>query len=1043
MEPYNPQSMELEILQYWNEKRIYQETKQKNKGRKRYFFLDGPPYTSGKVHIGTAWNKALKDMVLRFKRMQGFDVWDRAGYDMHGLPIEHRVCAKLNVERKSEIVQYGLAKFMEQCKKFALESMDSMNKDFLRMGVWMDFENPFYPIKTAAIEGEWWLIKKADEAGRLYKGERAMSWCASCGTALAKHELEYKTIADNSIYIKFKVKNKENEYLIVWTTTPWTIAYDLAIMANPEMDYVKCTVNNEEWILAKERAAPLIEGILGKSLSVTNRLKGSELEGLSYIHPWSEEIAEFRTITSEKLHTVVMSSEHVTATDGTGLVHCAPGCGPEDYEVGHRNGLPPFNNIDQHGFLPKTMGKFGSLRAKTDDKSFIEYIDQSGSLIHTERIEHEYAHCDRCHNPIVFKSTKQWFFKVEDLIPKMREANSKIRWVPEWAGAKQFDSWLENLRDNSITKQRFWGTPVPIWECNKCEKFEVIATVKELQIKAGSLPEDLHIPWIDELVWKCSCGGTKRRIPDVLDVWVDAGVVAWTSLDYPQKTELFKQLFPAEFILEGKDQIRGWFNLLMVCSMITFQEAPFKNVYMHGFVQDSLGRKMSKSLGNYILPEEVIEKYGADTLRYYMIGGANPAIDINYNFDDMKLKHKNLMILWNLTNFVIEFCKDNDCNPLSSGLEPSGIEEKYMLSRLHSTIEKVTSLFNEYRLNEVPLVVESLFLDLSRVYVQMTREKASMGSKKEKTQVAYTVAVTLFESLKLLAPVAPFISEKLYLELKEAFNLFPASVHLYPWPQADKKQISPQIEKDILVMQEILGAVHHGREKINRGLRWPLFELIVVSKDENVESSVQRMKDILAEQANVTSITFEKATTKQEIKLKADYAKIGPEFGDAAPAIIAQLATQSPASILTHIKDQGHFLVKVGNDNYKITEKHLVKETQVSEPYHATEFPNGLVLLNKTITPELEREGLFREFCRRVQALRKKAGMAKGDLIGLYIETDQKTQEDLAKFSDQIKEKCGAIQLHFKSPRECPHIAEEKVKQYTFTVGIIYAEKKM
>ncbi|MBU0535754.1 MAG: isoleucine--tRNA ligase, partial [Nanoarchaeota archaeon] len=615
--PYNFKQVEESVLDFWTKKNIYLKAKSNNHNKKKYYFLDGPPYTSGKVHIGTAWNKSLKDSFLRYKRMNGIDVWDRAGYDMHGLPTEHATEKKLGITNKDEILKLGVDKFVEECKKLSVENMLVMNKDFQRLGVWMDFDDAYQSIKDEFIEGEWWLIKKAHENKRLYEGKKTMHWCRSCATALAKHELEYKEITDNSIFFKFKVTGSENEYLIVWTTTPWTLAFNLAVMVNPELDYVRAKVDGETWILSKALAGPVIQAVAEKKFEIISEFKGEEINGLKYEHPWINDIPSLKKVkeSNEKVHTVIMSSEYVDVSAGSGLVHCAPGCGPEDYEVGHREGIPPYNEIDEQGRFPESMGKFAGLVAKKDDSKFIEAMDEKGRLIAKTPVEHDYAHCWRCHKPVVFKTTRQWFFRIEDLKEKMKELNKDIKWEPEWAGSRQFHSWLDNLRDNSITKQRFWGTPLPVWKCGNedageegCSNYVVVGDRAELKKLAGKLPKDIHKPWIDEITIKCDkCGKQMKRIPDILDVWVDAGCTSWICLDYPQKKELFEKMFPADFILEGKDQIRGWFNLLFVASMISMGKPSFKAVYMHGFVNDSQGRKMSKSLGNYILPEEVVD----------------------------------------------------------------------------------------------------------------------------------------------------------------------------------------------------------------------------------------------------------------------------------------------------------------------------------------------------------------------------------------------------------------------------------------------------
>ncbi len=878
---YDFKKIENEILELWKKNRIYEKAKKKSNDGKKFYFLDGPPYTSGRVHIGTAWNKTLKDMVLRYKRYKGFNVWDRAGYDMHGLPNENATLKKLKLRNNEDIISFGVSSFIEECKKLAIENMNLMNEDFKKLGVWMDFDNAYQSITKEFIEGEWWLIKKAYESGRLYEGLRTMTWCPITESALAKHELEYKNIKDDSIYVKFKIKNKDNHYLIIWTTTPWTLAFNLAVMVNPEINYVKAKVDNEMWYVAAELAESFIKNIANKNFKIIEKIKGKNLEGIEYQPPFYEELKLFYDeikSKSPKTHTIILSSEYVDISFGTGLVHCAPGCGPEDYEVGHRNNIPPFNTIDTKGIFPKNMGKFSGLVAKKDDNKFIEILKKKGSMVAIKEYEHEYPHDWRFHKPVIFRTTKQWFFKVEDLKDRMIKFNKKIKWVP-YAGFNAFDSWLRNLRDNSISKQRFWGTPLPIWKNIENENdYIVISSAKGLEKLSEVKVNDLHISNLDSIKIKIN-NKTYKRVPDVIDVWVDAGTVSWNCLDYPHDKKKFKELFPADFILEGKDQIRGWFNLLIVASTLAFNKPSFKSVYMHGFVNDALGRKMSKSLGNYIVPQEVIDKYGADTFRYYCIGGTSPGIDLNYNFDDIKIKHKNLTVLWNLHNYLIDLIQNLEINPknLKITRKQFSIEEKYIFSKLHSTIEKVTKLFDEYKLNEIPWVIEELYLELSRTYIQLIRDKSSIGTNKEKNVVVYTVYNILIEVLKLLMPIVPFITEEIYQNIKDKLKLKEESIHFYKWPKFEKKLINKKLEKNVDIAKLIISEALAKREKIGYGIRWPLQKLTIYTEDSSIIKSLKETKNLIKIQINVKEIKIEKERTKGKFKIELDQ-ELTPEL---------------------------------------------------------------------------------------------------------------------------------------------------------------------
>jgi isoleucyl-tRNA synthetase len=943
---YDFKAKEPETLEFWKKNRIYEKRKEKNKKGKKFYFLQGPPYTSGRLHIGHAWNNSMKDILLRYKRMRGMNVWDRAGYDMHGLPTENAVMKKLKLKDKEEIVKFGLNKFTKECAEFSLTNAKLMDADLQRLAIWFDYSDPYYPIKPEFIEGEWWLIKKAFEQKRLYKGKKIMHWCASCETSLSKHELEYENINENSIFLKFPIKDRKKEFLIVWTTTPWTIPFNLAVMVNPDLDYARAKVDNEVWIIAKELIGSVSEKT-GKKLKIVGTMKGSDLEGTKYVHPMHDELRkQFESIKSKNLHSVILSKQYVTTETGSGLVHSAPGCGPEDYEVGQKYGLPAFNNVNEKGIF-EDMGEFSGLQAKKNDDKFVSFLKKKGSLIAETKVEHEYAHCWRCHNPIIFRATEQWFMKIEDLTKEMRKTNKKVNWIPKW-GKGAFDLWLESLKDNSIARQRFWGAPVPIWEC-KCGNFKVIGSIKELKETATtSVPEDLHRPFIDSVELKCNkCAGRMKRVPDVIDVWIDAGTLAWNCLYYPSRTDIFKKLFPADFILEATEQIKLWFSMLMICSTVALKKPCYKNVYMHGMILDYQGLKMSKSLGNIISPYEVTDKYGADILRYYMCevpAGEN----INFNWENVRIKQKNLAILWNLSEYILNFTEKI---PKKAKL---GLEEKYILSRLNSTIKKSTEMLEDYRIDEVITELEKFYIEISRVYIQMIREK--VNEEDGKKAVLYALNECMTELLKMFSIVCPLITESIYQKLKEKLGMKEESVHLQEWPKANEKEIDEKLEKEMQSIQEMLTVILAEREKVKIGLKWPLASAEARAK----EVPRKELIELLEKLANIKKIT-----------------------------------------------------VKEG-DIYDIT-------------------------LNTEMTPELEAEGYAREIARKIQSLRKNAGLKKENKIKLMILADSELTGMLKMSEKALAERVNAKTLEFVSEEKrlkaCKNTAEEKIKDKTIKIG--------
>ena len=1018
---FNPLSVEKEILSFWEENNIVELVRQASNDpkKKAFYFLDGPPYTSGKVHVGTAWNKSLKDMFLRYKRMRGFRVWDRAGYDMHGLPTENATLKKLGIKTKDDVLAYGVDKFIDECRILCLENLEEMNKDFLRIGVWMDFSNAYQSISREFMSGEWWLIKRAHEQGRLYEGLRTMTWCAHAESSLAKHELEYHQVVDESIFVKLRLNNKKNEFLIIWTTTPWTIPFNLAVMAGPEIEYAKIQVGEEVWYIAQALVGAFMGSVVDTKYEVLDTILGVDMAGWEYSHPFYDELKEHYDAikeTSPKAFTVLLSAEHVDTSAGTGLVHCAPGCGPEDYEVGHANGIGPFNNINEQGIFPESMKLFSGLSARKDDKKFIKLFEENGCIVASTPVEHDYPHDWRHHKPVIFRTTKQWFFRIEDIKEELIKENDSITWQPK-AAYRAFDSWLKNLRDNSISKQRFWGCPLPIWRNEEDpQDYLVIGSVEELEELSGQKVDDLHIPTVDKIIIEQD-GKKYRRVPDVLDVWVDAGTTSWNCLD--NDPELLKEYFPADFILEGKDQIRGWFNLLHIASMIAFQKPAFKAAYMHGFINDAQGRKMSKSLGNQINPGEVIEKYGADTMRYYMIGAANPGLDMNYNFDDVTLKNRNLNVFWNIHNLLLDM-HANNVSPVEHHLD---VEEQYILSVYNRTIRDVTQCFEEHRLNEVPLHIESCLLELSRTYIQLVRDKASLGSQEEKETVL-SVLVKVFSGCNtMLATVAPFITEKMYQSLK-VFGFTKTSVHLEEWPIYDETAINTSLEEEMRVAQDIISAVLAAREKASISLRWPIKQVLVDTiKDVP-------LLDLILTQSNAKELERGKAPIQYEVK--PNFRAIGKEFGQDTAQVAAAVMKHADDINVALLKGEQEFAV----GDFKINKNLLSLSVEASDGFCVNESSQGLVAINTQSSPELEAEGFVRELSRRVQQLRKDSGFEKHERIVLGIAGSKDILARISKHSELMQERVGASKLVFveKLP-ELKHTKEVVIKGEQFFIG--------
>jgi isoleucyl-tRNA synthetase len=1006
-EEYKPPLAEKEVLKFWEERNIYRKQKDKGKKGKKFYWICGPPYTSGKFHIGHFWNYAsLKDPLFRYLRMKKRDVWDRGGWDMHGLPTARKVMAKLSLKTKEDIEKFGVDKFVAECETYSVETMKEMTKDYIRWGVWYDHENAYQPIKNEFMEGVWWCIKKAHDNGYLYEGDRVMAWCPESETVAAKHELEYVEMTDESIFLKFKLKGKE-EYLIVWTTTPWTIPHNLGVMVNPDFEYVKCRVGSEVWIVAKELVEKFFE-MVQRDYELIGIVKGKQMEGWEYEPFLADEIPELRNIKKEHKNafTVLLSKEYVTLDVGSGLVHCAPGCGPEDQEVGMKYHLPAFNEVDQRGRFSDKMGKFKGWIARTDDHKFIEYFESKGSLIHKMKYKHDYPIHERSKCPVIFRTTRQWFFAVEKLKEKMKQWNHEVKWVPEWAGANTFDSWLENLRDIGITRQTIWGTPTPIWRCESCKHYVVVGSLAELKKLSGKSPKNMHRPFIDEITMKCDkCKGTMYRVPDVCDVWLDAGCASWISLYYPQTDKFFKKYWPCDFILEGKEQIRGWFNLLFDSAAVSGLDKPFKACYMTGWTNDALGRKQSKSLGNIVDPYEVINKYGVDTVRYYMMGSAQPGVDMNYNFEDVAAKARNMMVLWNIGQWLLDYAKTNrirkfDRKPVM------GPEEKYMFSKTNRAIRKVTELYNNYKLNEVPLVLEDLYLALSRDYIKWTREKSSAGSDADKYAVAYTVYNCLLNTLKMTATVMPFISEWMHQEIKEVFRTKEESIHLFDWPEADDKQINEKLEDYVKILNSVITAVLSIRDRQKTGIRWPLAKAFVYAEDETIHTAIKELLDMFKNQCNVKAVEFLKEKPEwAKTQFRFNQASMNKKFKANVPMIVGRLVQHSPNSVMAKIEKDGKFVLELDEKKYEITEDDVYFEEEMPDGKDGAFFDGGAVYVDLNLSEDLLAEGFMREIVRRVQELRKEAKMEKNKKAKASVMVESYLQDMLKGHVKEIEER--------------------------------------
>jgi len=849
---FNPKEYEPKIIEFWDSHKIYEKLRMSRKGRKRFHFLDGPPYPSSDMpHPGTVWNKIIKDVIIRFKRGEGYDVLDKPGWDTHGLPIEVMTEKALGFSSKKEIEVFGIDKFVLKCKELATKNLRSMTRYFKEFAVSMDWENPYLTYENRYIESAWWGVKEIWKQGRLYEGERPVHWCPRCETVLSDYEVSenYKDMMDPSIFVKFKVLGSENEYLLIWTTTPWTLPANVAVMVHPDEDYVKVRVGDDILILAKKRLEDVMNEASIEDYEVIEEFKGREIDGLRYEHPLEDIVRVQKEL--REVHRVVLSDKYVTMEEGSGCVHTAPGHGKEDFEIGELYNLPVVSPVDERGRFTEEAGKYSGLQVREANSVIIEDLREKGALFYEGTIIHKYPVCWRCDTPLIIRTTNQWFVKLTDLREKMLEESGKVKWVPRWGGERRFRDWLLGLEDWIISRQRYWGIPLPVWKCEECGREEVIGSSKEIEEKSGVKLEDLHRPWVDEVTWKCEkCGGIMRRVPDIMDVWYDSGASFFASLGYPHdNSDAFNELFPVNFITEGHDQVRGWFFSLLRMGTLLFRRAPYESVLMHGFMLDEKGKEMHKRLGNYVPPPEIVEKSGRDTYRVFVLTKV-PWQDLRFSWRGLEETSRKLSVIWNVYVFATTYLRDREIGPLPP-LEELDPVNKWILSRLNSMMRDVRAALNEYQLHTATTEVLKFFIeDLSHLYLRVARKKLRSRDSKVSDQWSRVLYHVLREALPYLSIFAPLMSEKIYLDsFKQEYD--PESVNFLLLGQVRHEYISSYLEEMMNIIREIVSASGFARSSVGMRKRQPLREILIVTQDEDVVKAINTLTDVLLTEANV------------------------------------------------------------------------------------------------------------------------------------------------------------------------------------------------
>ena len=836
---------EKDIKNFWKEKDIPKKVREKESDKK-YYFIDGPPYASGKIHTGTAMNRILKDIIIRYKRQKGFQVLDIPGFDCHGVPIEIKVQKKHSLKSKEDIVNFGIENFIKECYAFSTAHIKDMSEDIEYLGQWMDWENPYRTLDKKYMQGAWWTFKKAVDKGLLYHGKYPVHVCSHCETSVSFNEIEYYDLKDTSIFVKMQSEEDPNKFYVIWTTTPWTLPANLAIMVNPKYEYIEIINGSEKLVVAKELSEKLVSEFGLENVSFGETVLGNDLIGKKY-KPVLGEWINLDENLKENTYKIIPSERFVHLEGGTGLVHCAPGHGREDFQVGQENKIYPYCPVTISGEYDKTItnDSLKNKKVKELDPYIIEYLEGKNYILAKAKVKHSYPTCWRCHNPLIQVSLPQWFLRTSEMRDELLEKSKEVSWFPTW-GKDRFKDWLNGLSDWPISRARFWGTPLPIWKCDKCGKTHVFGSLEELSKKATKeidLDMDFHKPYIDDVEITCDCGEKVKRVPEIFDVWFDSGVASWASLNYPSETKRFDEFWPPGMNIEGPDQIRGWWNSQLITSVISFGKVPFKHISMHGMVLDGSKRKLSKSEGNDIPLIERFEKLSIDYYRYYF-AKAFDGEDIVLDENKFREIRRMFNLLENVYNFLGIYYEDNfefTEELEQKDLDNLTIEDKWILSRFNNILKDSYKNFETTYFSKVVMDLEKFALeDFSRVYIKLLRKR------KDKNKVLVYIYSGL---LKILSSITPHFTEYMY----QKFESKPKeSVHFLELLENDDSLISKDIEKDFSLSQDIVASLLSLREDEKKRLRWLLPKAVVVSKFD----SLKNYKEIIEDMANIKEVLF-------------------------------------------------------------------------------------------------------------------------------------------------------------------------------------------
>ncbi len=1025
---YEPLKIESDILDFWARKKIFKKLmKQLSKSDKRFSFQDGPITANNPMGVHHAWGRAYKDIFLRFKAMQGYNQRWQNGFDCQGLWIEREEEKDRGFKTKDDIEKFGLENWAKACKARVEKFIKLITEDSIRLGMWMDWGNDYLTLSDNNVLHNWYLLKKYHEKKWLYKGKDAVPWCPRCGTASSKHDIiteGYKEVTHPALYMKFPIVGKENEYLLIFTTTPWTVSANVVVAVNPNIYYVKIKIKNEFYWLAESRTSEITT-----PYEMVDKLMGNDLVGIKYDMPYSKLPAQ-----ANAPHTVV-AWDLASGEEGTGLVHVAPGCGPEDYDLSKKERLPAISPLDETGHFESNWDWLSGMSSSDASAKILEDMEKRGFVYKIEPFTHRYPHCWRCQTELVFRLVDEWYIKCDEIRQKLIDANKKVKWYPEYGKQRQED-WFNNMSDWLISRKRYWGLPLPIWECN-CGHIEVIGSGKELKQKAVSgmhQLKELHRPWIDKVKIKCSkCEKEVSRIPDIGDAWLDAGIVSFSTIGpYLKDKEYWKQWYPPDFISENlPGQYRGWFNALFWASGTLSGKSPFKSIFGYETMKDEKGEEMHKSKGNAIWAKEALEKMGADPMRWRFCI-QDPKAELWFGWNACNESKRSLTILWNLGKYLlVNF--DKKFTPKAP--KSKSIEDKWILSRLETVKKNVTKYFEDLQPHRALQELQNFILeDFSRGYIHFVRDTIN---SEDKDNIIFILYKILLEITQLAAPIVPFITEQIYQDVFRKYEKI-VSVHLFSWPEVNKNLIDTKLEEDISLAREIISGALAAREKIKRNVRWPIKKIAIISTNKKITKVAKEYEDLIKNITNVLEIATPKKIPESKRDIRVDFKKLELKFKKEAPEILAKITILSPDALMKNIEKTGTYTVKYGtNKEADVTKEELTIEAKLPTNIMLCEMPEYELYAYTDETKDMLASGLVREAVRAIQALRKKAGLQKQDKINLTISADKETEAILKQKLREIKPVVGASVVKFGSMADLEMQNKIKIRDKELVFGLV------